>query len=143
MLLEPEEEVTLDDGIARLFGVSTDSTDGIRVADIRLRAAAELTRYAEKLQSELKAVGIGVPPAIQITSLESGLLIVDPNHPSATVIAHMVNEDTCLNKWFKEVEVLFSIVRRTELRKQGQPMSNQHFNLGLTSLGPIAFFTEA
>ncbi|KAF0811679.1 hypothetical protein IGB42_03837 [Andreprevotia sp. IGB-42] len=131
---------SLDDGIARFLGVS-DPDEGIKLGDIRQKAASELKRYGEDLQGQLSARGITVPPAFQLRSIEGGNVGVAGDHPEKAQIEGLINADTRLLKWFKEVEVLHEILRRTELSGSEENLADQHFNLGLTSLGAIGFFT--
>ncbi len=136
-----EETVVLGEGIARLLGGEA-GEDGIPLGDIRAKAASELTAYGQTLLAELEKRGYRVPPAVQLHSPDEGHVIALGDHPATSAISDLINNDLFLLKRFKEVEVLHVLLRRTELRKTGQPMTCQHFNLGLTSLGCIAFFTE-
>jgi hypothetical protein len=135
-----EGEDGLDDGIARFLGVS-DPEEGIKLADVRSKAASELQRYGDDLSGLLAQQGITVPPAFQLRSVEGGNVAVAGDHPSKAAIEGMINADTRLLKWFKEVEVLHDILRRAELRGSEQTLDGQHFNLGLTSIGAIGFYT--
>lgn len=136
------EDAGLDQGIARFLGVKGVGDDGIRMADVRTKAASELTLYGAALLDILVSLGIHIPPAIQLHSPDEGHVVAMGDHPAADQVAALINNDSCLLKRFKEVEVLHVLMRRAELRLAGQPMSCQHFNLGLTSLGCIAYFTE-
>ena len=135
-----EEGDGLDDGIARFLGAS-DPEEGIKLTDVRQKAASELKRYGEDLMNLLAEQGVTVPPAFQLRSVEGGNVGVVGEHPQKAQIETMINGDTRLLKWFKEVEVLHEIMRRAELRGSEQSLAEQHFNLGLTSLGAIGFFT--
>lgn len=144
--MEADAEVVtstaLDEGIARFFGVSSAENDGISLADIRLKAASELSSYGACLMAEFAKIGVHIPPAVQLHCPEEGHVIVLGDNPAFQEITNLVNNDMFLLKRFKEVEVLHVLLRRAELRLAGHPMTCQHFNLGLTSLGCIAFFTE-
>lgn len=137
------ESVILDEGIARFLGGGEASEDGIALGDIRAKAASELTVYGQILQAELDKLGIHIPPAIQLHSPDEGHVLALGDHPETAKITDLINSDMFLLKRFKEVEVLHVLLRRAELRTNQQPMTCQHFNLGVTSLGCIAFFTEA
>lgn len=141
MPAEPVLDVAVEE-VARLLGARDPSGEGVALADVRAKAASELSRYGDKLLSDLNALGITVPPAIQLQSSDDEWVKVVGDHPAARQIADLINGDTCLLKWFKEVEVLHALVRRVEVRKSGQAMTAQHFNLGVTSIGCIVFFTE-
>lgn len=130
----------LDVGIARFLGL-TDTEEGIKLNDIRSKAAAELKRFGDDVGDHLARIGLTVPPAIQLRSDEGGKIVVLGDHFGKEKIESFINADTRLLKWFKEVEVLHEILRRAELRGTGQTTEGQHFNLGLTSLGSIGFFS--
>ncbi|GAA5785161.1 hypothetical protein GCM10007860_15600 [Chitiniphilus shinanonensis] len=140
MVSEMGEGTALDDGIARFLGVSGDEGE-IRLSDIRNKAAIELKKYGEDLGALLLQHEITVPPAIQLVGTDDGRIAVQGEHPAKERIEGVINGDTRLLKWFKEIEVLFEILRRTELRGAADPVPPQYFNLGLTSLGSIAFFS--
>ncbi len=130
----------LDSGVVRFLGL-TGTDDGIKLNDIRSKAASELKRFGDDLGQHLKEIDISVPPAIQLRSTEEGGVAVFGDHFGKEKIESFINTDTRLMKCFKEVEVLHEILRRAELRGTGQTTEGQHFNLGLTSLGSIAFFS--
>lgn len=133
----------LDVGVARFLGISETGDDGIRLADIRAKAASDLTDYGKVLMAALDKMGIRIPPAIQLHSPDEGHVVALGDNAGVAQVTDLINNDTVLLKRFKEIEVLHVLIRRAELRLAGQPMTSQHFNLGLTSLGCIAFFTEA
>jgi hypothetical protein len=136
------EVAVLDEGIARLFDVKNSEAGGLLMVDVRAKAASELSNFGTVLLAELEKRDIRIPPAVQLHSLEEGRVLVLGDHPAARQIADLVNEDIYLLKRFKEVEVFHVLLRRAELRLAKLPMTCQHFNLGLTSMGCIAFFTE-
>ncbi len=141
MVSDVEEGAALDGGIARFLGA--EGGEGpVRLSDIRSKAANELKRYGDDLMGHLDGLGVTVPPAIQLASTEGGLVAVLGDHPAKNTIETFVNNDTRLLKWFKEVEVLHEIMRRAELSGRSEEFARQHFNLGLTSIGSIAFFAE-
>lgn len=124
------------------WGAGEAGDEGIRLSDIRAKAAADLTDYGRVLMAELGKLGIRIPPAIQLHSPDEGHVLAMGDNAGINQITDLINNDTVLLKRFKEIEVLHVLIRRAELRMTGQPMTCQHFNLGLTSLGCIAFFTE-
>lgn len=132
----------LDEGIARFLGVKDAGKKGIRMADVRAKAASELSQYGILLMDELNKLNIRIPPAVQLHSPDEGHVVALGDHPAAAQITDLINGDLSLLKRFKEIEVLHVLLRRAELRLAGQPMTCQHFHLGVTSLGCIAFFTE-
>ncbi len=133
----------LDEGIARFLGVKDAGDDGIRMTDVRTKAASELTLFGASLADALSKLDIRIPPAVQLHSPDEGHVVALGDHPATQQITELISSDLSLLKRFKELEVLHVLLRRAELRHAGQPMTCQHFNLGLTSLGCIAFFTEA
>ncbi|SFN22786.1 hypothetical protein SAMN05660284_00925 [Formivibrio citricus] len=137
------ESMTLDEGIARFLGVGETCEGGVPLGDIRVKAASELSAYGQVLQAELGKRGIRIPPAIQLHSPDEGHVLALGDHPATAEITDLINNDMLLLKRFKEVEVLHVLLRRAEQRINKQAMTCQHFNLGMTSLGCIAFFTEA
>ncbi len=140
--VEEMECTMLDEGIARLFGVKDPDVGGLSMADIRAKAASMLSRYSTSLLETLGKQGIKIPPAVQLHCPDEGHVVALGDHPSIKQISDLINNDISLFGRFKEVEVLHVMMRRAELRLAGQPMTCQHFNLGLTSLGCIAYFTE-
>ncbi|QLI80418.1 hypothetical protein HZU75_02065 [Chitinibacter fontanus] len=117
--------------------------DGIELSDLKSSAANELSRFGDDLASHLAAhAQVHVPPAYQLRSTAQGQVAVIGDHPDKEKIETYLNNDTRLLKWFKELEVLFEIQRRLELDALGESMQGQVFNLGMTSLGCIAFFTN-
>jgi len=133
----------LDAGVARFLGAGNAGSEGIRLGDIRAKAASSLTEYGKTLMEALRPLNVRIPPAIQLHSPDEGHVVALGDNVNAAQIGELINNDTMLLKRFKEIEVLHVLIRRAELRLAGQPMTCQHFNLGLTSLGCIAFFTEA
>lgn len=140
--VEEMECTMLDEGIARLFGVKDPDAGGLSMTDIRAKAASMLSRYSASLLEEFDRQGIRIPPAVQLHCPDEGHVVALGDHPALKQITDLINNDASLFGRFKEVEVLHVMMRRAELRLAGQPMTCQHFNLGLTSLGCIAFFTE-
>ncbi|WP_410498923.1 hypothetical protein [Chitinibacter sp. S2-10] len=128
--------------LAKMLSDSGDNT-GIAFADLKAKAANELRRFGEDLGSHLAAhAQVHVPPAYQLRSTAAGQVEVIGDHPDKAAIENYLNQDTRLLKWFKEIEVLYEIQRRFELNQSDTPAEDQVFNLGITSLGSIAFFTS-
>jgi hypothetical protein len=128
--------------LARMISDSG-APDGIELSDLKSSAASELSRFGDDLASHLAVhAKVQVPPAYQLRSSEQGRVVVIGDHPDKAQIESYLNQDTRLLKWFKEIEVLFEIQRRLELNVLGESMDGQVFNLGMTSLGCIAFFTN-
>jgi hypothetical protein len=128
--------------LARMISDSGEQ-DAMKLNDLKSSVGHELRRFGDDLSSHLSAhAQVKVPPAYQLRSAEQGKVMVVGDHPDKAAIENYLNNDTRLLKWFKELEVLFEIQRRLELDAAGESMDGQVFNLGMTSLGCIAFFTS-
>ncbi|BCL75326.1 hypothetical protein JHS3_10620 [Jeongeupia sp. HS-3] len=130
----------LDEGIARFLGIVPNGGT-FRLADVRQKAAAELKHLGDEIGGHFDAMDVHIPPAVQLSGGEAGEIVVTSEHAAKEAIEARLNADTRVLKMFKEVELLYEILRKAELRDTDR-FKNQHFNLGLTSLGSIAFFTE-
>ncbi|MBE9608708.1 hypothetical protein [Chitinilyticum piscinae] len=115
----------------------------LELDELRSKAAGELQRYGQDLGSHLAVRQISIPPAVQLTmSADGSRVLVDNDHPQKAEIESFLQAESRLVKWFKEIEVLHEILRRVELRRtQGaDEIRQEHFCIGLTSIGCIAFF---
>ncbi len=132
----------LDQELARLLGAGRLRKEGIPLADLRAKAASELGDYGRRLDMILAGERIRIPPAIHLHATEDGHVVALGNHSERSRVAELINRDDGLLLRFREVELLHVLIRRAEQARNGQSMTCQHFNIGLTSLGCIAFFTE-
>ncbi|MFC7419177.1 hypothetical protein ACFQNF_04740 [Iodobacter arcticus] len=114
--------------------------EGFSLTELNAKAASELKRFGVDLQSHLGLIGVTIPPALQLRGDNVGALHVIGEHALKAEIEAFLNDNTRLLKWYKEIEVMYEILRRTELAP-GQSLEGQVFNLGLTSLGCVAFFS--
>ncbi|WP_043649043.1 hypothetical protein [Chitinilyticum litopenaei] len=119
----------------------------LQLDGIRSKAAAELQRYGDDLGSHLAVQDVRIPPAVQLRMSDAGdAVLVVGDHPQKSAIEAFLQQESRLVKWFKEIEVLHEILRRIELRKSPamdpDEVSDERFNMGLTSVGCIAFFTS-
>ncbi|PHV03704.1 hypothetical protein CSQ88_00445 [Iodobacter sp. BJB302] len=114
--------------------------EGFSLTELNAKAASELKRFGDDLQSHLALIGVTVPPALQLQGDNKGAVYVIGEHALKAEIENFLNNNTRLLKWYKEVEVMHEILRSTEL-DHGQTLEGQVFNLGLTSLGCVAFFS--
>ncbi|AZN36276.1 hypothetical protein [Iodobacter ciconiae] len=114
--------------------------EGLSLTELNAKAASELKRFAEDLQSHLALIGVTVPPALQFRGDDKGAIYVIGEHALKVEIESFLNKNSRLLKWYKEIEVMHEILRSTELAP-GQTLEGQVFNLGLTSLGCVAFFS--
>ena len=114
--------------------------DGFSLTELSGKASSELKRFGDDLQTQLSLLGVTIPPALQLRGDNDGHVHVIGEHPQKTEIETFLNHDSRLLKWYKEVEVMHEILRHTQL-SEGESLEGQVFNLGLTSLGCIAFFS--
>jgi len=139
--MEIQEEAKLDEGVARIFGIEP-TQDGLQLDDMRQKAAISLAEYGRMLADLLERSAVSIPPPIQLQWWQQGSRIkVVSENPDAERIEAVLNGAGDVVGKFKELEVLHEILRNTELAGVGTT-ENTHFNLGLTSTGPIAFFSE-
>lgn len=126
-------------GFERLFGLS--GTEGrVSLSAIRERANKQLTRFSELAIQRLHEREISVPPAISLVNCPGcDLTLENIEHPEAQEILAWLQQDIEIAKLFKEVEVLFEIVRAAEYAGDIFPETSC-FHIGLTSAGPIAYF---
>lgn len=139
--MSTQDEAGLDVGIARIFGI--DTADGnVQLDDMRLKAAGSLANYGRYVAELFTKQGISLPPPVHLQWwAEGSRILVAGGHPDADRIEVLLNGEGELVGKFKELEVLHEIVRSIELAGQGST-DGQHFNVGITSTGPVAFFSE-
>ncbi|GLR13119.1 hypothetical protein GCM10007907_19090 [Chitinimonas prasina] len=131
----------LDEGLARIFGIATDQA-GVQLEAIRSKAAANLAAYGKLIAEMFDKQSVPVPPPVHLQWWPEGSRIqVVGSHPDRERIEVLLNGDGEIVEEFKELELLHEIVRNTELAGEGTTQG-QHFNIGITSTGPLAFYTE-
>ncbi|MBL8508755.1 hypothetical protein [Chitinimonas sp. JJ19] len=131
----------LDEGLARIFGIATDQA-GVQLEAIRSKAAANLAAYGKLIAEMFDKQSVPVPPPVHLQWWHEGSRIqVVGSHPDRERIEVLLNGDGEMVEEFKELELLHEIVRNTELAGEGTTQG-QHFNIGITSTGPLAFYTE-
>ncbi|OHX14903.1 hypothetical protein [Chromobacterium sphagni] len=126
--------------LSQLLGqIEDDGT--IALSDIREKANQELSYFANLAQQELHQFDISMPPAISLVSNDQCRLELENQHPHQAEIHNWLDGNLILARKFKEIEVLFELVRATE--SAGELFSeNSNFHIGLTSAGPIAYFED-
>lgn len=130
----------LDGGLARLFGVSADDA-GLQLDAIRTKAASKLADYGSAISELFASQSVPVPPPVQLSWWPEGSRIkVLGIHPDHQRIETLLNGHGELVQQFKELELLHEIVHNTELAGNGTT-EGQHFNIGITSSGAVAFYT--
>ncbi|AXK39467.1 hypothetical protein [Crenobacter cavernae] len=138
--MQEAEEQTANPGLKALFGDSKGSAT-VPLTAIRARARRQLTKFEQLARGQLLALGVDIPPAISLVSRPGNALALDNKHPQAEEILDWLDGNVKVAKKFKEVEVLFEIVRAAE--RAGAPTPPEvSFYIGLTSAGSIAYFEE-
>ncbi|QNM98750.1 hypothetical protein [Chitinimonas koreensis] len=136
-----EKNGRLDAGLARIFGIAPDEA-GVNLDAIRTRAANNLAAFGKLVAELFQRQSVPVPPPVHLQWWEEGSRIkVVGSHPDLERIEVLLNGDGELVEEFKELELLHEIVRNTEFAGQ-EEIAGQHFNIGVTSSGPVAFYTE-
>lgn len=139
-MIDQQDHRRLDDGLARIFGIGPDQA-GVHLDAIRAKAATNLGAYGRLLADLFSRQAIPVPPPVHLQWWQEGSRIrVAGDHADRERIEILLNGDGELVEEFKELELLHEIVRSTELAGQADVVEH-HFNIGITSSGPVAFFT--
>lgn len=126
--------------LARLFGAANGG-EALPLSGIRERASKELSQFSRMAREELTAQGISIPPAINLISCSGCQLSLESTHPQADAICRWLDGNDRIAKYFKEVEVLFELVRAAE--NAGDTFTEEScFHIGLTSAGPVAYFDD-
>lgn len=137
---EITEDQNAHAGLQSLFG-QQDKDGNVPLTGIRARARRQLTKFGTFVAQELQAAGIECPPAISLVSSPENALTLENEHPQADAIHKWLHGNIKVTKKFKEIEVLFEIVRAAENAGTTLPPS-AFFHIGLTSAGPIAYFED-
>lgn len=132
------EGTAVSSALARLFG-SANGGEALPLSGIRERASKELSQFAGLVRSELAPLGIAIPPAISFVSCNHCALTLENEHPQRDAILGWLEGNDRVAKYFKEVEVLFELVRAAENAGEIFP-EDSCFHIGLTSAGPVAYF---
>lgn len=150
-----QSEDALIDGVVRLLG---DARKGrLHLQDVKSKAAMALAKYGRFVSELLRDSGVHVPPAVNLQTGSDGHIHVIGDHPDRERIEQLFSAHPQLQKGFKEVEVVHEIIRTeeeaVEFRKAHQSDPKQAdklkaandlapiFNLGITSGGPVIFFS--
>ncbi len=152
---ELNDESTLD-AVVRLIG--NPAKGALYLSDVRSRAAMALERYGRYLAGVLREQSITVPPAVNLQTDGSGKVMVVGEHPEKHLLERLFASTPKLVKGFKELEVLHEIIRSQEEAMLFQQLLQRNpaaaakrratecappvFNLGITSGGPLAFFSQ-
>lgn len=134
------ESNAVTSALARLFG-SANGGEALPLSGIRERAMLELSQFSRLVREELTSLEVSIPPAVSFVSCANCQLTVGGDHPErARILAWLAGNDR-IAKYFKEVEVLFEVVRATE--NPGTTFGEEScFYIGITSAGPVAYFQD-
>ncbi|TDR78315.1 hypothetical protein [Paludibacterium purpuratum] len=127
-------------GLQRIFGPAAEK-GGVTLTAIRRRAQRQLSKFDQFAREQLEQRDVTLPPGIGLVSCPSCSLTLDCDHPQTEVLRQWIDGNVRLAKNFKEVEVLFEMLRAAETPGQTFP-STSCFHIGLTSAGPVAYFQE-
>lgn len=134
------EGYAVTSALARLFGTANGG-EALPLSGIRERAMRELSQFSAIVREELASLDISIPPAISLVSCSDCQLTLESEHPQRDRILAWLDGNDRVAKYFKEVEVLFEVVRATE--NLGVTFAEDScFHIGLTSAGPIAYFQD-
>ena len=154
-LNELNDESTLD-AVVRLIG--NPASGELYLSDIRSKAAVSLERYGRYLAERFREHCITVPPAVNLQAGLGGEVRVVGDHPERAVVERLFKNNQKLIKGFKELEVVHEIIRTQEEAMLNQQLRQRNpgaveqldagagvpvFNLGITSGGALAFFSQA
>jgi len=127
-------------GLKRIFGPAAE-TGVLTLSAIRQRAQRQLSKFDAEAREELKQLNIDIPPGISLVSCPHCQLTLGSDHPQSAALLQWLTGNTAIAKRFKEVEVLFEMVRATEA--PGQMFAAEScFHIGLTRAGPVAYFQD-
>ncbi|MBV8047694.1 MAG: hypothetical protein JO171_11105 [Paludibacterium sp.] len=136
----PSSHAGANPGLKRIFG-QTAEKEGVTLTAIRRRAQRQLSKFGVFAREQLDARGITIPPGVGLVGCHNCALTLDGEHPQAEALYAWIEGNVKLAKNFKEVEVLFEMLRAAEHPGQTEPV-NSCFHIGLTSAGPVAYFQE-
>lgn len=154
-LNELNDESTLD-AVVRLIG--NPSNGELYLSDVRSKAAMALERYGRYIAGVFREQSITIPPAVNLQTDANGQVTVVGEHPERHLVEQLFAATPKLIKGFKELEVLHEIIRSQEEAMLFQQLLQRNpaaaekrraakalqpvFNLGITSGGPLAFFSQ-
>ncbi|BEV72090.1 MULTISPECIES: hypothetical protein [unclassified Paludibacterium] len=127
-------------GLKKIFGAAAEK-EGVSLTAIRRRAQRQLSKFDQFAREQLQQRGITMPPGIGLVSCPNCALRLDGEHPQADLLQAWIEGNVKMAKNFKEVEVLFEMLRALE--NPGETFASQScFHIGLTSAGPVAYFQD-
>jgi hypothetical protein len=127
-------------GLRTIFGPEVE-TGALPLAAIRQRAQRQLSKFNTEARKELADLTIEIPPGIGLLSCPQCALKAEGDHPQFAAIEEWLSGNSKIGKRFKEVEVLFEMLRAAETPGELFP-ADSCFHIGLTRTGPVAYFQE-
>ncbi len=144
------------DAVVRLIG--DPAKQELYLSDVRSKAAESVLHYGRYFARLLRDLGVVIPPAINLQSGARGEVCVAGDHPDKSAVEALIASNTRLVEGFKEIEVLHEIIRSQEEALLFRRLMQQNpaaaekllasktqlpvFHLGITSAGPLAFFSR-
>jgi hypothetical protein len=130
----------LDPGLSRLFNVEP-GEPGLHLDNVRARAANNLQAFGQMVNAVFARQEVPVPPPVHLQWWPEGSRIkVVGGHPDRERIEVILNAEGDIVEEFKELELLHEIIHNAEIVGSGTT-EGQHFNVGITSSGPVVFYT--
>jgi hypothetical protein len=127
-------------GLKTIFGPGAE-TGVLSLDAIRRRAQRQLSKFDSEAREELQQLDIEVPPGIGLLGCPQCSLILEGEHPQSQALRQWLDGNTRIVKRFKEVEVLFEMLRAIEAPGQIAAAASC-FHIGLTRAGPVAYFQD-
>lgn len=109
-------------------------------ANLLLQAKTLLGFFGQQAMQEMKARSIHIPPAICLISIADGTLELHSQHPQARAIRLWLSNSHELRQQFHETRALFELLNACTPSKGYVP--GMSFCIGLTSAGPLAYFSH-
>jgi hypothetical protein len=107
--------------------------------NLLLQAKTLLGNFGSQATQEMKARSIHIPPAICLISTTDGTLELHSQHPQAKAIRLWLTNSHDLRQQFHETRALFELLNACTPSKGYVP--GMSFCIGLTSAGPVAYFS--
>ncbi|WP_374556339.1 hypothetical protein [Aquitalea pelogenes] len=108
--------------------------------NLLLQAKTLLGMFGQQALQEMKARSIHIPPAICLISNAEGTLELHSQHPQARAIRLWLSNSHDLRLPFHETRALFELLNACAPSKGYVP--GMSFCIGLTSAGPLAYFSH-
>ena len=107
--------------------------------NLLLQAKTLLGNFGEQAMQEIKSRSIDIPPAICLIDTPEGAMALHSQHPQAKAIRLWLSNSHGLRQQFYETRSLFELLNASSPSKGYSP--GMAFCIGLTSAGPVAYFS--